>query len=124
MKYVLATFLALGSFSAQAFELSCKVTEVIDDSILEESLSVEEYPDIKITDEEAWLGMSLYSLADGDSIERKNTFGFHVILEVKSAHGETFVVTYEDLPGRRLGNITYREAGGLEFSDLAKIDCN
>lgn len=48
--------------------MDCVATEVYGGP-LEESFSVEEYPDVSVSEGEVWIGASLFSAADGDSIE-------------------------------------------------------
>lgn len=104
--------------------LNCKVTEVIDSSFLEESLSVEEYPNIQATEEEVTLGSSVYSVNDGSVIEFGPAVGFEKNVTVIDPSGEIeFLITANDTPSDRSGKLWGKNAVDEERSLIAELIC-
>lgn len=123
MKTLAMSLLFLCGASAHAFEANCKVTEMYDSSYLEESLSLEEYPDVTLNAEEVYLGSSHYSLNDGDSITLKPSVGFEKTIEITDVTGEQkFTVTVNNLPTNKTGEL-WGQNKGEEASKIADLLC-
>lgn len=73
---------------------SCKATKIMNDSILKESLSLEEYPEISISadgeDHTATIGINRYSAADGDKIGALETANLDSLYEIVTSGSEVF----------------------------------
>jgi len=125
MKLVLA--LGLASFvggTAQAYDASCTATEVHDTSYLEESLSVEEYPEVTVSSDEVGLGASVYSINDGDQILLRPSVGFKTTIEVVHASGEvSFFININNGPGGKTGTL-WGQNKGEESSLIADLVCD
>lgn len=76
--------------------VDCEALLVHDYSVLEESLSVEEYPEVQLTMSESgaksvWLGASLFSEAKGDFIKY---YPLRSAIKIEASHGHShFLVT-------------------------------
>lgn len=124
MNLLLLALMLFPSVSAHAVNLQCKVTGVHDFSVLEESLSTEEYPEVSANADEVWLGSSHYSVSAGDSITRRPGKGFDVQVQVDTMNGDSFLIAYANLPSRREnGSLLYRPPGRTKFSEIATISC-
>ena len=124
MKSLLMAFAVLTSLSAHATNAQCKVKEVTDSSVLEESLSVEEYPDISATSDEVHLGSSAYSTSDGDSIVSQPSGDSAVVIQIDAQSGESFLISYAHGIGQSGdGSLLYRGVGGSTFSEIATLSC-
>lgn len=91
--------------------VECKVIKVVDSSYLEESLSVEEYPEVELTEDttgakKAWLGSSLYQEKDGDVITPGNAVGFDKNYTINPSHQlEQYLIVVSGGPMSRDGKL-------------------
>jgi hypothetical protein len=135
-KSVLFSLLVLTSFSASASETleNCQVIKMIDESVLEESLSIDEYPEVSIEKDE----FGSYVMKIGaNTFENDREFRVEPIIVVHStlsfgyetvniANDEAYIVRGGLEVGggspKRLGTVSYRSGG--ETKVLAEIACN
>lgn len=105
MKIVLSIFLLLACPLVEASQ-NCRVTEVVNSDIFEESLSVDEYPDVIVDLETVTIGASRYSMESGDVINFKPSIGFRRTVEILPAEGDMQInINWNDLPTNKLGYI-------------------
>lgn len=131
----LITLLASFSVFAQKRTITdCKVTEVINTRIFQESLSVEEYPDVEVEKDEVGMlkvriGASVYSEIAGDYIDPQNAVGmqkgFTVITKDRN---EGFSLMVFGRPGKREGKLvgtTITSEGNFSYSStlIANLNC-
>lgn len=134
--FILAlSFVAISSANASTQDLvDCQAVEVIDSSYLEESLSVEEYPEVQLTQDEtglkeAWLGSSLYSEDDGDTITLENAAGFDKIYTINPSHQlEQYQIVVNGNPMYREGHLLARRREAVnekygEWGLIALLKC-
>ncbi len=132
MKLLLASLLAVASFSAFSAEIvSCRVAKVYNDNIFEEGLSVREYPEVSLYQSgrnfELKLGMmQRYSTKTGGYVAL-NTAGPKVMIAA-SYKGETATVFIQinKVPadnGMRWGQLAYREDGQSRVQAVALLIC-
>ena len=108
--------MSLNSFAAT--NLDCVATDVYGGP-LEESFSVEEYPEVTVTAKEVSIGASSYSKADGSSISIK-TNSKSILVEVVTAdESEQFDITVNKRTKK--GTIVYKTPDTLE--EMADITC-
>jgi hypothetical protein len=102
----------------------CKATKIYDSTILEESFSVEEYPDVIWSQDEVYIGSSNFSDYDNDQIQVLATFNFKKIVEITTQSGSQFYISYTDMPGLRdQGTLSYRETSSEEYQLFADLEC-
>ena len=118
---IVITVIMLLSLNTHATDLlSCTATEILGGE-LEESLSVEEYPDISATQNEVTLGSSSWSESDGDGIHDASTEQtVEVILSVgRSTEKYRLLVTRET----RKGLVLYQANDREKEEIVATMDC-
>jgi hypothetical protein len=112
---------------------NCQVIRMVDDSILEESLSLEEYPDVSVEEELGsfvlHIGANIFENDREFRVEAipviamAGSFGFQA---VNVANDEAYVVSggMKTVNGRpkKLGTVSYRTAS--ETKVLAEIACD
>ena len=93
-KLVLLVCLVFNAYAQDAKKtmIDCTVTEVVDSSVLEESLSVNEYPNVEVILEKnggftTWLGASLFKTDNNDEIVSLPTAGFRATYRITPSHG-------------------------------------
>ena len=112
--------LAALSFYSHGFEMRCKVTKVIDTNVFEESLSVDEYPDVVLRSENdentLQIGSSVYSTSEIKSVQALTTVGFDKAYKIQI---NDVVDTFIDLTstGPR-GEIGVLEVNAKKVADL------
>lgn len=123
MKSALLLLTILASTPAHALERYCVVTKVYDTGFLEESLSVDEYPDVSITDGEVTLGASLFSVTQGDMIRLTPSVGFEKNIEITQKGGETkYFININNLPTDKTGTLSGQSKGEAS-PKIADLDC-
>lgn len=132
---VLFAFLFVNSAQARdQVIVECVALKVFNSSYLEESLSVDEYPDITLTENAAGaktaaLGSSLYSEESGDAIVRASTIGLETMYVIDPSHQvEQYLISvWERAPGR-IGELwgRRRESASQQYGDyelIASLKC-
>ncbi len=123
MKLMIFAVLVAASSDAFAIERYCKVKAIFDTGYLEESLSVDEYPDVVISADEVVLGSSLFSVEKGDTIKDVVSVGFEKNIEIKQAGGEvSYFISINNLPTNKTGTLS-GQIKGESASRIADLDC-
>lgn len=113
----------LTAATASAFDATCKATAIYDDSFLEESLSIEEYPDIVVSSSEVSLGSSVFSNDDEYVIQALPAVGFSKALEIAHKNGSVkYILQINDSPLDKTGTLWGENRGGAR-SKIADLDC-
>jgi hypothetical protein len=121
MKNLMA--LLILSFAAHSFaahKISCVATKV-SGGPLEESFSVDEYPDVTVNETEASIGASHYSTDDQDSIEIKETATLVKADIVVASGEESFEVVVNKK--KKTGKVVYRTTNEDETETIATLKC-
>lgn len=113
--FALALF---ANLSLAATTIECTATDVYGGP-LEESFSVEEYPDVSLSASKVWLGSSLYSMADGAKITIKRTAKKTTVTVITKSESEEFDIIIDNKTKK--GTITYKSRDSLY--DMADITC-
>ncbi len=107
--------------------------EVLDSSYFQESLSVEEYPRVKVLKDsfgmfKVKIGASVYSEIDGDLISALPTVGMEKSYSiVNQAMSEIFTISVMGRPGMRTGSLygaDYSSAIVPKNTLIAELNCN
>lgn len=113
------------SFASRGL-VNCEATEVLDSSYFEESLSVEEYPNVTLSSagggRTADIGAALYKEADGDRIDNGPYVGFVISYVINDgATGDSLLLTWDLSSGK--GSLQVREKRDTDFRKLASLTC-
>jgi hypothetical protein len=129
---LVAASISFTAFAGETLE-NCMVTKMLDTSVLEESFTLEEYPDVTVEEEFGSLVVSLgANTFENDAetrvkainvVQRAGSFGY----EVTNLTGdETFTITggMKTIRGRptKVGKVSYRF--GNDTKVLAEISCD
>lgn len=114
----LLTSLILSAEVSAAVNLDCKATAIYGGP-LEESFSMEEYPEVSVTNAEVSIGSSNYSKSDGNTITVRETATKIRVVVVTKYQDEEFDLTVDKKT--RKGTIFYKSADTAE--DMADIRC-
>jgi hypothetical protein len=124
VKFFISFVVLVASISAQAQTgVDCKATKVHDTSFLEESLSVEEYPDVYVSRLEAMLGSSLLTVQDGHTISFESANdavevfimnpgdegGYYIILDITTMNGQLYGFYAGDEPEVLIADLVCNE---------------
>lgn len=132
---ILVSMISLNVHAEQTNPLTdCQVIEVFDTSYFEESLSVEEYPDVSVDvaangTMEVWIGSSLFRQSEGDQIVSIISHGFNKGYEITPSHQlEQFVISYDQRPAIQNGVLQGRRRDSPsqsygEYEDIATLSC-
>lgn len=119
MKFaILLASMFVTNFVSAAVNLDCTATAVYGGP-LEESFSVEEYPEVTANKNEVSIGASSYSKADGDTITIRETASKIKVIVVTSSQDEEFDI--EVNKKTKKGTVFYKTAEDAE--DMADISC-
>lgn len=117
MKKIMIIMALVAGNSAFAIDrtlIDCVATNVLDSSYLEESLSVDEYPDVTIIEDasgskEASLGMSAFGDKDDDSIQSEITISNNTAYSIKPSHGlEEYMIVVQQTTIGKPGELSVR----------------
>jgi hypothetical protein len=128
------SFLILSSaYANEKTLLQCKATKIVDSSFLEEGLSVEEYPNVDISEDETgsktmWLGSNLFKESNDDLIQARISIGFGPYYEITPSHTlEDYALLLRGIDdqksrlyGRMRSNINQKFG---DWSLLAELSC-
>ena len=117
MKILIIALFLICSVSALAIDIVvCKTVKVHDSRFFQESLNVEEYPDVTISSENffgnvARIGASRYSEDEEDHISRERSTGFDKIYKIVPQHlHERFRIHISGSPKQTARGRVYRNA--------------
>lgn len=108
---LMAMFLSLNAFAGEK-QLDCKVTEVLDYTVFEESLSVEEYPNVEVTYDDmdgyqVYLGSNIFNLDNYNTITLEPVVGMDSTYIIENSNdNDVILVTLEGVT--RQGKITVK----------------
>jgi hypothetical protein len=135
IRTALLVLAAASSFSATASETleNCRVIKMIDDSVLEESLSIDEYPNVSIENEfgsyAMYIGANIFENDREFHVEPINvpqsagSFGYQAAY---IADGDAYIVSgrMKMVNGqpKKIGTVSFRS--GSETKVLAEIACD
>src|SRR5690606_28538081 len=103
--------------------VSCLATKVYDSTILKESLSVEEYPDVEVNEENAWLGASLYRKSEGHIIVSKRMSNERLLVFVGDPEGGVLFLIDVDMRTME-GKLHGQVGDGDTHTLIADLVCN
>ena len=115
---LLSAALLVISSTSFAANIECKATDVYGGP-LEESFSVEEYPEVSISPAEVSIGSSSYSKSDGVSITIKKSPAKTSVVVVTKDQSEQFNIVINNKTKK--GTVSYNTADTSE--DMADIVC-
>ena len=132
---VLFAFLFVSSANARSHELvGCVAVNVHDSSYFEESLSVDEYPDILLMEDAAgaktaMLGSSLYSEKNNDAITLVSTAGLETMYVIDPSHQvEQYLLSVRERAQEHVGELWGRRRADAsqqygEYELIASLSC-
>ena len=115
---ILLSSLLVSHYVSAAVNLDCKATAIYGGP-LEESFSMEEYPEVSVTPSEVSIGSSNYSKRDGNSIKVSESATKIKVVIVTKYQDEEFDLTVDKKT--RKGTIFYKSDDTAE--DMADIRC-
>jgi hypothetical protein len=125
---VVSVFLSLSAFAGDKPVLSCRVTQLVNDSYFEESLDTRENNLIELRTSVSRgmtidVGSSQYSEKDGDKIESSRTPIGRVITFSTKGSDEVFSLALSGPLGREKGQLMVTKGSRKKATVIAKVTC-
>lgn len=123
-----ALFLSANVWAAETKLLSCTLTKLIDSNYFEESLSVDEYPEIEVTRNEpdyvVDIGASQYDQNEGDIINIESAAGADFIVSIRfpAPYKDEIRLVVSGGPQKRTGQIFVKE-GRRKIRLIGEMKC-
>lgn len=121
--FILVILLGAATSYAAKPLADCIAKEVYDTSTFEESFSVEEYPEVYVTESEAWIGASLFKKSEKTMIASKRVSDEHQLIfigEIRAPSMFTILIDLRTMEGQLFETI---DGTNKQFL-LADLACN
>ncbi len=103
-------------------EQSCEATKLIDENVLEESFTKEEYPNVDITQQEISIGANSYEKAKGVTITQTEDSKNLIYKAIDPSGEDRFEILVNKKTKR--GKVYYKTMNEEETVLMAKIKCD